>query len=535
MNGCGERTVRHGFGPRPRRERRAPRARATAAAGSERTVEPRRHRDPVPLRRLLTGVTVAAVRGRPWDVPIGAVEHDSRAVGPGSLFCCLPGAAHDGHAFAADAAAAGASCLLVERFVEVDLPQVRTAPGGARPAMALAAAELFGHPDRRLAVAGVTGTNGKTTVVHLLRSILQHAGRPAGTIGTLTGARTTPEAPELYARLAGFVDDGFAAVAMEVSSHALSQHRVDGMAFDVAVFTNLSHDHLDHHRTMEEYFGAKARLFEPGRAAVSVLCADDPWGVRLAAGLAGRPVVEVRRSDATDVELEVGRTAFTWEGRRVTTALTGEVNVTNSLLAAAAARVLEVDDDAVVAGLADAGPVPGRMEVVARRPVTVLVDYAHTPDGLAAALGSARQLARGHKVVCVFGCGGDRDAAKRPLMGKVAAELADVVVVTSDNPRSEDPAAIIEAVLSGTRQASRAAGPARVVLEPDRARAVDVAVGSGRPGDVVLVAGKGHETVQVIGDAVLPFDDRVEARRAAERHAGATDGGADGGADGGRP
>jgi UDP-N-acetylmuramoyl-L-alanyl-D-glutamate--2,6-diaminopimelate ligase len=301
------------------------------------------------------------------------------------------------------------------------------------------------------------------------------------------------------------------------------------MAFDVAVFTNLSHDHLDHHHTMEEYFAAKARLFEPGRAAVSVVCTDDAWGVRLAAGLAGRPVVEVRRSDATGVELGVGRTAFTWEGRRVTTALTGEVNVTNSLLAAAAAQVLGVDADAVVSGLADAGAVPGRMEVVARRPATVLVDYAHTPDGLAAALGSARQLAGGGKVVCVFGCGGDRDVAKRPLMGEVAAGLADTVVVTSDNPRSEDPTAIIEAVVSGTRRASGPAVRARVVVEPDRARAIDLAVGWGRPGDVVLVAGKGHETVQVVGDAVLPFDDRVEARRAAERQRGAKDGGAVGG------
>lgn len=529
MNGCGERTVRHGVRTRRGRVRRLPHPRATAAAGSERTVEPRRHRDPVPLRRLLTGTSVTAVRGEPWDVPIGAVEHDSRAVRPGSLFCCLPGAVHDGHEFAPEAAAAGASCLLVERFVDVELPQVRTAPGGARPAMALAAAELFGHPDRRLAVAGVTGTNGKTTVVHLLRSILQHAGRPAGTIGTLTGARTTPEAPELYARLAELVDDGLAAVAMEVSSHALSQHRVDGMAFDVAVFTNLSHDHLDHHRTMEEYFAAKARLFEPGRAAASVVCTDDAWGVRLAASLDGRPVVEVRRSDAADVELGVGRTAFTWEGRRVTTALTGEVNVTNSLLAAAAARVLGADADAVVAGLADAGAVPGRMELVARRPVTVLVDYAHTPDGLEAALRSVRQLASGHRVLCVFGCGGDRDAAKRPLMGKVAAELADTVVVTSDNPRSEDPAAIVEAVVAGTRQATRPGGAPQVVVEPDRARAIDQAVGGGRPGDIVLVAGKGHETVQIVGDAVLPFDDRVEARRAAERHAAATEGGAVGG------
>ncbi len=522
MNGCDGRTVRRGAGPRTRRALRGPRTRATAAvAGSECTVERRRHPDPVPLRRLLTGVAVADVRGDPWDVPVRGVEHDSRVVRPGSLFCCLPGAVHDGHAFASQAAAAGASCLLVERFVDVDVPQVRTVPGGARPAMALAAAELFGHPDRHLTVAGVTGTNGKTTVVHLLRSILQHAGRPAGTIGTLTGARTTPEAPELYARLAGFVDDGLTAVAMEVSSHALSQHRVDGMAFDVAVFTNLSHDHLDHHRTMEEYFAAKARLFEPGRAAAAVVCVDDPWGVRLAAGLDGLPVVEVRRTDASDVVLEVGRTAFTWEGLRVTTALTGEVNVTNSLLAAASARVLGVDGDVVVAGLAAAGAVPGRMEPVAREPVTVIVDYAHTPDGLAAALHSARDLAAGRRLVCVFGCGGDRDTAKRPLMGKVAADLADTVVVTSDNPRSEDPGAIIDAVVAGARRGAGPDGAARVVVEPDRARAIDLAVEVARPGDVVLVAGKGHETSQAVGTAVLPFDDRVEARRAVARHAGA--------------
>ncbi|MGC8462834.1 MAG: UDP-N-acetylmuramoyl-L-alanyl-D-glutamate--2,6-diaminopimelate ligase [Acidimicrobiales bacterium] len=482
-------------------------------------MEPRRHRDPVPLRRLLSGVAVAEVRGAAWDVAVEAVEHDSRVVGPGSLFCCLPGAVHDGHQFAAAAAAAGASCLLVERFVDVDLPQVRTVPGGARPAMAKAAAEFYGHPDRRLAVVGVTGTNGKTTVVHLLRSILEQAGRPAGTIGTLTGTRTTPEAPELYARLAGFVDDGLTAVAMEVSSHALSQHRVDGIVFDVAVFTNLSHDHLDHHGSMEEYFAAKSRLFEQGRADAAVVCVDDVWGRQLAGRLAGRTVTEVRTSDASDVELGVGRTVFTWEGRRVSTTLTGDVNVTNSLLAAEAARRLGVDDDTIVAGLGAAGPVPGRMDVVARHPVTVVVDYAHTPDGLSTALDSARRLAAEHRVVCVFGCGGDRDAAKRPVMGEIAAGLADAVVVTSDNPRFEDPAAIIEAIVSGARRAVRPPGAAPVVVEPDRGRAIEVAVGLACPGDVVLVAGKGHETTQVVGDVVRPFDDRVEVRRAVEHWA----------------
>jgi UDP-N-acetylmuramoyl-L-alanyl-D-glutamate--2,6-diaminopimelate ligase len=462
------------------------------------------------MTQLLRQVDIAEIRGDATRVEISAVDFDSRSVHPGSLFCCVPGATTDGHDYAAGAVASGASALLCERFVDVDVVQARVAPGRIRSAMAEAASAMHGYPARDLQMVGVTGTNGKTTVTQLVRSILDVAGRPTGVIGTLTGERTTPESPVLQGLLADLRDQGRRAVAMEVSSHALAQQRVDGIVFDVAAFTNLSHDHLDHHATMDDYFAAKASLFEPSRAHLGVVNVDDPWGERLWRA-ASIPMVPVRRSDASDIGASVSTIAFRWKGRAVAVALGGLFNVDNALMAASIASALEVEDDAIVAGLAQSSPVPGRMEVIDHEvPFSVVVDFAHTPAGLEVVLSSARPLTSG-RIICVFGCGGNRDRAKRPLMGEVADRLADVAILTSDNPRDEDPLAIIDDVRAGMH------GHATLVVEPDRRAAIGAALGRAHPGDLVLIAGKGHETTQTVGDRTLPFDDRDEARNALAR------------------
>jgi UDP-N-acetylmuramoyl-L-alanyl-D-glutamate--2,6-diaminopimelate ligase len=382
--------------------------------------------------------------------------------------------------------------------------------------MAAAASTLNGHPSRSLTMVGVTGTNGKTTVTALVGSILDRAGIPTGVIGTLDGARTTPEAPVLQRLLAEHRDGGRRAVAMEVSSHGLAEHRVDSIVFDVAAFTNLSRDHLDHHHTMDEYFEAKASLFDPDRARIAVVNVDDPWGRRLARQVDRLPVVEVRRADAGDVTLSAGSSSFRWRDRTVTVPLAGMFNVDNALMAAAVAASLGVDTDQIAEGLAGASPVPGRMEMVSPGPpFSVVVDYAHTPAALEAALSAARTMAGGSgRVICLFGCGGDRDQGKRPEMGATASLGSDVVVVTSDNPRSEDPAQIIDQVRAGI------SGPVEVVVEPDRAAAIAAAVAMARSGDVVLLAGKGHETTQALADGLVPFDDRDQARHALAAHTG---------------
>jgi UDP-N-acetylmuramoyl-L-alanyl-D-glutamate--2,6-diaminopimelate ligase len=369
--------------------------------------------------------------------------------------------------------------------------------------MGPAAAAVHGHPSAALSVVGVTGTNGKTTTTWLLQAVLEAAGRPTGLIGTLSGARTTPEAPDLQARLAALRDEGRSAVAMEVSSHALALHRVDGTRFAVAVFTNLGRDHLDFHDSVEDYFAAKARLFSPDLADVAVLGLDDPHG-RLLRDAARIPTVGYSLADVEDLQLGPRSSAGRWRGHRLQVPLGGAFNVWNALAAATAALQLGVDEATVVEGLAAAPPVPGRFEAVElEAPFAAVVDYAHTPDALEALLGAARSTAPGGRLLVVFGCGGDRDRTKRPAMGEVAARLADVVVVTSDNPRSEDPAAIATAVREG------AEGPAAVTTELDRRAAIATALAEARPGDVVVVAGKGHETTQDTGGTVLPFDDRA--------------------------
>ncbi len=448
---------------------------------------------------------------------ITGVTHDTRAVTPGTLFCCVRGQRTDGHQLAPAALDAGAAALLVDHPLtlpprhagapQVQVPDVRAALGRV-------SAAYWGRPSEHMYVVGVTGTSGKTTVTHVVQAVLDAAGLPCGLIGTISGARTTPEAPELQAQLAGERAAGRRAVAVEVSSHGLELHRVDATRFAVAVFTNLSHEHLDFHHTMDAYFAAKARLFTPAFTDRAVVCTDDPWGRRLAAALAATArapqVTTYGLSEASDLRQGPGGTSFTWQGERVELRLPGRFNVLNALAAAHTAVALGVPVATVAKGLSEARPVPGRFEpVVAGQPFTVLVDYAHKPEALTQALTTARELVVGDgRVRVVFGCGGDRDAAKRPVMGEVAARLADDVVVTSDNPRSEDPRAIISDVQAGIPSG------APVVIEPDRRRAIELVLEGARRGDVILIAGKGHETTQVIGEQSLPFDDREVAREA---------------------
>ena len=477
------------------------------------------------LGRLIAAYPDAHLGGAGGDPDLGAIVHDTRDVSPGSLFCCVRGAQVDGHDLAPDAVRAGAAALVVDLPLPLGVPQV-VVPD-VRRAMGPLAAAFWGHPSRDLVVVGVTGTSGKTTVTHLLRPVLEAAGFPCAIIGTLSGARTTPEATELQAMLAAERDRaarrprsdrgavaGRGAVAMEVSSHGLALHRVDGIRFAVAVFTNLSQDHLDFHHTMEAYFTAKAALFTPRFTDRAVICSDDPRGRELLdrLGEPGSGVTASRFSlaDAEDLALSPAGASFRWRGELVELALAGRFNVTNALAAAASAEALGIGAAVVARGLSAAAPVPGRFEAIhVGQAFTVLVDYAHKPDALDKALRAARELVIGPgRLVVVFGCGGDRDAAKRPLMGEVAARLADGVILTSDNPRSEDPLAIIDEVQAGMP----AGGAAVTVVEPDRRRAIHQALAQAGPRDVVVIAGKGHETTQTIGDRSVPFDDRQVAR-----------------------
>jgi UDP-N-acetylmuramoyl-L-alanyl-D-glutamate--2,6-diaminopimelate ligase len=458
------------------------------------------------LDRLLGDLDVLECRGDPASVDVGSVAYDSRNVRPGALFCCLRGASYDGHDFAAGAVQAGAAALLCERLVEADVVQARVAD--ARRAMAPAAAAVAGHPSHELSVVGITGTNGKTTVTHLLASVLRASGWETGVIGTLSGPRTTPEAPDLQAALARHRAAGARAVALEVSSDALVQHRVDATWFEAAAFTNLSPEHLNTHGDMESYFAAKASLFDPARAAVGVVNADDPWGRRL---LDARPVPMVAYSlaDAAGLELGPFGARFRWDGEPVNLSIGGAFNASNAVCAATVARQLGVVAPTVARGLSSFEGVPGRFERVdAGQPFTVVVDYAHTPAALEQLLVAARAEAGDARVVVVFGCGGERDRGKRPLMGETAARLADLVVLTNDNPRGEDPLAILAEVGAG------ATGARDLLVEPDRRAAVGRAIGGAAPGDVVVLAGKGHETGQTVAGRTAPFDDRVVARAA---------------------
>jgi UDP-N-acetylmuramoyl-L-alanyl-D-glutamate--2,6-diaminopimelate ligase len=461
------------------------------------------------------------VPGAPRDatgVEVANLAYDTRRVTPGTLFFCVPGFTRDGHEFAADAVAAGAVAVVVQRPVEVDVPQIQVPD--VRAAMADAAARFNGDPTAELAVVGVTGTNGKTTTAFLVRALLEAQGRSCGLLGTVKSViggvehevvRTTPEAIELQRDFRAMLDAGDVACAMEVSSHALELQRARGIHFAAAVFTNLTQDHLDFHASMEDYFLAKRRLFTmaPGAAVVNL---DDPYGRRLAAELED-PITFSLHSEATysatDVRTGLGGsrfTALTPDGPvGLRSPLRGRFNVSNLLAALAAARAVGVELATAVEAIASAGQVPGRFEPVQEgQGFEVLVDYAHTPDSLENVLGAARELGGG-RVHVVFGCGGDRDRGKRPLMGEIATRLADRVIVTSDNPRSEDPESIIKEILGGTG--------ADVTSLADRRAAIAEAITGAHDGDVVVIAGKGHEQGQEFADGrKVPFDDVEVAR-----------------------
>jgi UDP-N-acetylmuramoyl-L-alanyl-D-glutamate--2,6-diaminopimelate ligase len=455
-------------------------------------------------------------------IEVTRLDFDNRQVQPGSLFFCVRGFTSDGHDYAAAAAAAGAVALVVDHRLEaVDLPQVQVPD--VRGAMAPAAARFYADPTAELAVSGVTGTNGKTTTAYLIRALLEADGRRTGlmgTVGSIIGGvehevqRTTPEGIELQRTFREMADGGDRAAVMEVSSHALELHRVDAIHFRAAVFTNLTQDHLDFHPTMEDYFQAKRRLFAEHDPADAIVNIDDPYGARLAAEFGALTFsLEDPRATYRATQLATGLagsdfTLISPEGEhRLHSPLTGTFNVYNVLGALGAALAQGVSIETAAAAIASAGQVPGRFESVdAGQPFAVLVDYAHTPDSLENVLAAARPLTDGTLHV-VFGCGGDRDRTKRPLMGEIAARLADSVVVTSDNPRSEDPDAIIAEILAGIDRP--------VESRVDRREAIALAIGAARAGDVVVIAGKGHEQGQEFtGGAKLPFDDVTVAREA---------------------
>jgi UDP-N-acetylmuramoyl-L-alanyl-D-glutamate--2,6-diaminopimelate ligase len=375
--------------------------------------------------------------------------------------------------------------------------------------MALLSAAFYGFPSQSLHVIGVTGTNGKTTTAHLMAAILHQHGWPTEVFGTLSSVRTTPEAPDLQRKFAEQVQAGKRAVVMEVSSHALAQDRVVGTRFRESIFTNLSREHLDYHGTIEQYFSAKAALFSSEFTDVGIINRDDVHG-KLLIDTVDIDTESFGESDASDIQFDASRHSFTWRKQRIEVSIGGRFNVMNSLAAATAAAKLGVAPYDIAAGLAAAGSVPGRFEAVnAGQQFDVIVDYAHTPDALQRVLQSARSVARSGRVIVVFGCGGDRDRDKRPEMGHTAALFADVVVVTSDNPRSEVPATITSQITSGIR--SEQSGRL-LAVEHDRRSAIGIAFSVAKAGDVVVIAGKGHETTQTIGESVIQFNDAQVAR-----------------------
>ncbi|TML45964.1 MAG: UDP-N-acetylmuramoyl-L-alanyl-D-glutamate--2,6-diaminopimelate ligase [Actinobacteria bacterium] len=475
------------------------------------------------LERVIAALAPTDVVQRA-PVEISDLAYDTRAVGPGALFFCVPGERHDGHAFAREAVERGAAALAVERVLELDLAQL-VVPD-VRRAMAQAAVVFFENPTRELEVAGVTGTNGKTTTTFLLHSILAAAGRRPGLLGTIESRiggdprpaiRTTPEAIDLQRAFRQMLDAGNRSCALEATSHGSELGRLDGVRFSALAFTNLGQDHLDFHGTFERYFDAKRRLFVEGERPPAAVNVGDSYGRRLAEDLRAlghQPLVTFGTADEADIraeqlELDGNGARLRAGGIALRTRLRGRFNVENVLAAVAVSRLLGVDNDAIAAGVEALEGVPGRFEAVdAGQPFTVVVDYSHKPDALENVLRTAREFAR-NRVICVFGCGGDRDRAKRPLMGRIASELADVAIVTSDNPRSEDPEAIIAEVVAG--------GGASLEVEPDRAAAIERALALAADGDVVVIAGKGHEQGQEFAGRVIPFDDREVAREALRR------------------
>ena len=459
------------------------------------------------LGDLLDDLTLDIVTS---SIEVERVEIHSQLCEARTLFFAMPGTHAHGVEFASDAVARGAVAIVASEPLACEVPVVMVPASQLRTLVAHASAAVVGHPEYEVDLVGVTGTNGKTSVTTLVAELARAIGWNAANIGTLTSERTTPASPELFRTLRHLVD-GFdpskprSVIALEVSSHALDQARVEGLRFAVGAFTNLGHDHLDYHETMEKYFEAKARLFTSEYIQRGVVWCDDPYGRRLADS-SKMALTCVSRSEATDVEGSLTGTRFFWRQHVVSTSLVGDYNVDNALMAMSALGALGAPSDMVAAAMSDVRGVPGRFEVVHSNDVVVIVDYAHTPEGLQRLLGDVRALAGAARIITVFGCGGDRDQAKRPQMGAVATSLSDLTIVTSDNPRSESPDAIIDAIMSGT------APDARVQRIVDRRAAIAEALGGAVRGDVVVIAGKGHETTQTIGDVVAAFDDRQVAR-----------------------
>lgn len=482
------------------------------------------------LGDLISAVVDARIMG-PSDVAVNEISLDSRRVVPGSLFACVKGSKVDGASFAGEAAGRGASAILTDRPLAPVTQVTQVIVPDVRRALAVVSAEFFGRPSELLTVVGVTGTNGKTTTVHYVGSIIEASGKKVGIMGTLGhrhGASftkdsfTTPEAPEVQRYMRGMVDGGVTHCVMEVSSHAIALRRVDQVAFDAVAFTNLTRDHLDFHSDIADYAATKMRLFgigDEGRAFGA--------GRKAAINIGDATGGEIRRRTPLDaLTFALGAAAdlrgdieeLTWQGtrlrvehrgrtRRVEIGLRGRVNAENALAAYAVGLLLGIDEAAIARGIASLKAVPGRMEHVGGADRQAIVDYAHTPDALRRLLTGVGEMRSG-RIICVFGCGGDRDRGKRPQMAMIAAELADLVIVTSDNPRTEDPLKIIEEISEGFP-----AGAAYEVV-PDRAEAIQRAVTVSRPGDVIVVAGKGHEDYQIIGQARIHFDDREVLRRA---------------------
>jgi UDP-N-acetylmuramoyl-L-alanyl-D-glutamate--2,6-diaminopimelate ligase len=475
-------------------------------------------------------MTLRDLLGEGPDVDVVALAYDNRAVVPGTLFFCVPGFTRDGHDFAPDAVARGAAALVVQRPLGLGVPELLV--DDVRAAMARAAARMHGDPTAELAVVGITGTSGKTTTTHVVRHLLESSGRRCGLLGGVSAViggderaveRTTPEAIDLQATFREMLDAGDRVCAMEVSSHALELRRVDGIHFAVAAFTNLSQDHLDFHPDMEGYFTAKLRLFEEFDVGRSIVVVDDDWGARLADALGDAVTVSLdgpAQWQAVGLSVELGGTAFTARTpvgeAPIELPLRGRFNAANALVAIAAGDALGLELAQMADALRTLPPVPGRVQAVDEgQAFAVLVDYSHKPGALEKVLQSARELAEA-RVLVVFGAGGDRDRAKRPLMGAIASRLADHVIVTSDNPRSEPPEAIIDEILGGVPS-----NAFHVKREVDRRTAIADAIELAEPGDVVVIAGKGHEQGQEFaGGRKEAFDD-VEVAREALRATGA--------------
>jgi UDP-N-acetylmuramoyl-L-alanyl-D-glutamate--2,6-diaminopimelate ligase len=437
------------------------------------------------------------------DVMIGDITHDSTRVSRGALFCCVVGESTDGHDFAQDALSAGASALLVERELPFECAQIVVSD--TRRAMGEIASAFYDHPSQKMRVVGITGTNGKTTTAHLLGAIFRQLGSKTEVFGTLSGVRTTPESCDLQRSLWQAANAGVEAVVMEVTSHALVLQRIVGTHFDAVVFLNLSPEHLDFHKTQEQYFAAKASLFDIQYSNFGIINRDDVHG-ELLLDVAEIKTVSFGLDDVENIEVTASSHSYVWQKKTVHVPVGGKFNVSNSLAAATVAASLGVDIVDIVSGLAAAGTVAGRFQSISDLAAfDVIVDYAHTPDALQRVLETTREIITpGGKIILVFGCGGDRDKSKRPQMGEIASTGADCVIVTSDNPRSEEPMDIAHEIVSGIEDANRRAS---VSVELDRRSAIELALVTARKGDVVIIAGKGHENTQTIGNQVLPFND----------------------------